>query len=165
MNGRSVTVTTQSLRLWFQNCTVELTALARLNVKDGVHLLWGILALLMFNHVIVVAMMKMGKIAPKDGIEPTSLAFWSSVLTITSPRLPDVVILPTATCIYDVLPKRAVHISRGGRMSMHLQFWKIGESEGHEFESGPPSFKPSSSQTNDFKTDTCCFLTWHSIHY
>ena len=32
--------------------------------------------------------MKMGNIAPEPGIEPTS------VLTITSPRLPDITILP-----------------------------------------------------------------------
>ena len=44
----------------------------------------------------VVVVMKMGNIAPRARIESTSLAFWVSVLTITS-RLPDVSILPMPT--------------------------------------------------------------------
>ena len=37
--------------------------------------------------------MKMGNIVSKVGIEPTSLAFHASVLTISPPRLPDVIML------------------------------------------------------------------------
>ena len=36
----------------------------------------------------VVGEMKMGNIVPKAGFEPTSLAFWASVLIITLLRLP-----------------------------------------------------------------------------
>ena len=32
----------------------------------------------------------------------------------------------------------------------------------HGFESGPRIFEPWSSQTNDFKIDTCCFLARRS---
>ena len=51
----------------------------------------------------------MGNIMPKAGIEATSLAFWASVLTITSPGLPDVTILPTHTFLFGSLPERSVH--------------------------------------------------------
>ena len=40
----------------------------------------------------------MENIAPRVGIEPTSLAFWVSVLTITPPRLTDVTTLQTPAC-------------------------------------------------------------------
>ena len=50
--------------------------------------------------------MKMGNIAPRVGIEPTSLAF--SVLAITPPRLPDVTALPTPTSIRGSLPETSV---------------------------------------------------------
>ena len=36
----------------------------------------------------------MGNIAPRAGIELTSLAFWASVLTISPPRLPAVRMYP-----------------------------------------------------------------------
>ena len=42
----------------------------------------------------IMGVMKMGNIVPRGSIEATSLAFWASVLTIPSPRLPDVIILP-----------------------------------------------------------------------
>ena len=47
----------------------------------------------------VMGVMKMGNIVPTVGIEPTSLAFQASVLTITPPRFPHVTILPTPTCL------------------------------------------------------------------
>ena len=40
------------------------------------------------KECIVVGVMKMGNIVPREGIEPTSLAFRASVLTITTHRLP-----------------------------------------------------------------------------
>ena len=43
--------------------------------------------------------MKMGNTVPSAGIEATSLAFRASVLSITPPRLPDVTMLPTPTCL------------------------------------------------------------------
>ena len=52
--------------------------------------------------------MKMGTISPKVGIEPTSLAFRYSVLTITLPRLPDVTTLPTPIYLRGSLPERSV---------------------------------------------------------
>ena len=50
----------------------------------------------------------MGSAMPRAGIKPTSLAFWASVLTITPPRLPDVITLPTPTylCQCRLLQKR-----------------------------------------------------------
>ena len=56
----------------------------------------------------VKGVMKMGNIVPRTAIKPTSLTFWISVLTITSPRLPDVSMLSTHTCLYDSLPQRSV---------------------------------------------------------
>ena len=47
----------------------------------------------------VMALMKMGSIAPKVGIKSTYLAFWASVVTITPPRFPDVVTLFTPDCL------------------------------------------------------------------
>ena len=44
----------------------------------------------------------------KMGIEPTSLAFKASVLTITLPRLPDVTTLPMPTRLCSTLPDRLV---------------------------------------------------------
>ena len=46
--------------------------------------------------------MKMRNIAPRVGIEPTSLALWGSVPAITLPRLPDVTALPTDVTAGDV---------------------------------------------------------------
>ena len=47
--------------------------------------------------------MKMGNIAPRAGIKPTCLAFWASMLTITPPRLPDVITIPTPNCTMQLL--------------------------------------------------------------
>ena len=51
------------------------------------------------NVVIVAGVMKMGNIVPRVGIEPTTLATWANMITITQPRLPAVPMLPTPTCI------------------------------------------------------------------
>ena len=51
----------------------------------------------------------MGNIVPRAGIESTSLAFQTSVLTITPPRLPDVITIPTNTCLNGSLPERQFH--------------------------------------------------------
>ena len=58
-----------------------------------------------------MGVMKIGNIAPRAGIELTSLAFWASVLTITSPWFHGVTILPIPipTCLYSSLPERSVH--------------------------------------------------------
>ena len=53
----------------------------------------------------VVRVMKMGNIVPRVKIEPISLAFWVSMLTITPPSLPDVTTLPTPTCLKQFLAK------------------------------------------------------------
>ena len=58
------------------------------------------------DYATVVGMEKMGNIEPKVAIESTSLAFQASVLTITSPGLPDVTSLPTPTCLCCSLPER-----------------------------------------------------------
>ena len=42
-------------------------------------------------------MRNVGIIMPRAGIEPASLSFRTSVLTITPPRLPDVTNVPTPT--------------------------------------------------------------------
>ena len=52
--------------------------------------------------------MKIGTSAHRAGIEPMSLAFQASVLSITQPRLPDVTTVPTPTCICGSLPERSV---------------------------------------------------------
>ena len=44
----------------------------------------------------LVGVRKMGKIVPRVGIEPISLALWASVLTITPPRLP---MSPLLSCL------------------------------------------------------------------
>ena len=49
----------------------------------------------------LVGMMKMGNIVARVGIKPTSLALCVSVLIIIPPRLPDITILPTSTCLWD----------------------------------------------------------------
>ena len=62
---------------------------------------------IMVRATSVVNVMKMRNIVPSAGIEPTSLAFQASVLTITPPRLPDVTTLPTATFLHCSLPERS----------------------------------------------------------
>ena len=48
---------------------------------------------------IVVGVMKMGNIVPRTGIEPRSLAFRTSLLTITPPKLVEVTTGPTPMCL------------------------------------------------------------------
>ena len=50
----------------------------------------------------------MGNTAPRAGIEPTSLAFWASVVAITQPRLPDITTIPIPTCLCSPLPEVSV---------------------------------------------------------
>ena len=52
--------------------------------------------------------MKMENIVPRVGTEPITLAFWASVLTIASPRLPDVTILQMPPCLCGSLTERLV---------------------------------------------------------
>ena len=59
------------------------------------------------SYIYVMGVIKMRNIVPRAGIEPTSLAFQASVLTIKSPRLADVTTVATATSIYD-FPERSV---------------------------------------------------------
>ena len=47
--------------------------------------------------------MKTGNIAPRAGIELTSLAFRGSMLTITLPSLLDGITLPMPACLYGLL--------------------------------------------------------------
>ena len=61
-------------------------------------------------YTFVMGVLKMENIVPRGtGIEPTSLAFRASVLTITSHMLPDVPILPTPTCLCDSFPEKSVY--------------------------------------------------------
>ena len=53
----------------------------------------------------------MGNIALRVGIKPEFLAFWDSVLTISPPKLPDIITQPTATCLSGSLPKRTMLLS------------------------------------------------------
>ena len=57
---------------------------------------------------------------------------------------------------------RSERVGWPNEYSAHLPFWEIGESEGHGFESGTRRFETWSSQTKDFKIDTCRFLAWCS---
>ena len=54
----------------------------------------------------VIGVMKMRNIAPRAGIKTTSLAFQAT--TVTSPRLRDITILLTPTCLCGSLPERSV---------------------------------------------------------
>ena len=55
-----------------------------------------------------MGMIKMGYIAPRVGPELTSFAFYTGVTTVTTPRLPDAITLPTPTCLCGSLPERSV---------------------------------------------------------
>ena len=57
----------------------------------------------------VMGLMKMRNIAPRVGIEPTSLAFQANVLTVTQPRLHDDIALTIPTYLCSCLPERTVH--------------------------------------------------------
>ena len=61
----------------------------------------------------VVAVLKMGNVAHRAGIEPTSPAFLASVLTITLPRIPD-------TPPYPCLPPYAAPCLRDQCRLLHL---------------------------------------------
>ena len=50
----------------------------------------------------------MKNIVPRVGIEPKSLGLQASVLTVTPHRLPDIVIVPTLTCLCNTLLERPV---------------------------------------------------------
>ena len=52
--------------------------------------------------------MEIGTIAPRVGIKPTFLLLWATVLTITSPRLPDITMLHTPTCLFGSMPDRSM---------------------------------------------------------
>ena len=54
------------------------------------------------------SVMKMESIVPRAGMESSFLAFWASVLTFTTPRPPDVTMLPTPVCLCWSLPHRPV---------------------------------------------------------
>ena len=58
--------------------------------------------------ITVLGVMKMGNIAPRVGIEPTSLAFRTSVLTISPPMFPHVTTLLMPMCLYGSLAERSV---------------------------------------------------------
>ena len=55
-----------------------------------------------------LGMLPMHLPSPGVGIEPTALAFRTSVLTITPPRIPDVTNLPMPTCVCGSLPEKSV---------------------------------------------------------
>ena len=50
----------------------------------------------------------MGHIVSRARIEPTSIAFWVTVRTITPPRFPDVTILPMPSCLCGSLVDRSM---------------------------------------------------------
>ena len=62
-------------------------------------------------YIFVVGLATMGNIAPRAGIEPTSLAFRVSLLTITPLRLPDVATLFTPNCLCDSSSERPVQFT------------------------------------------------------
>ena len=68
-----------------------------------------------------VRILRMGNIARRVGIEPIPLAFWTSMLTITPHRLPNVITLPTPACICDSLPERQVQTTTM-QMKKHNQY-------------------------------------------
>ena len=59
-------------------------------------------------RIMVIGVMNIGNIAPTAGIEPISLAFQASVLTMAPPRLPDLANLPTRIFLCGSLPERSV---------------------------------------------------------
>ena len=52
----------------------------------------------MYSYINMHFVIKIGTIDPRAGIEAISLAFRTSVLVITLPRLPDVIALSKPTC-------------------------------------------------------------------
>ena len=57
------------------------------------------------HYACVVGMMKMGNTVPRAGLEPTSLTFRASVLPLHHVGFPDVITIPTPTCLYSSLPQ------------------------------------------------------------
>ena len=66
----------------------------------------------------------MENIAPKAGIESTSIAFRASVLSITPPRFLDVTTLPTPTCLCAFLSERSVQTTYIERDWSYNSKWK-----------------------------------------
>ena len=56
-------------------------------------------------------MTKMGNIVPRAELEPIFLACQVGVLTITTPRLPNVITLTASTCLYGSLSDRSVQMT------------------------------------------------------
>ena len=56
----------------------------------------------------VIGVMKMGNIVSRAGIEPTSLAFWASMLLIITRRLPDTITIPMPMGLCSSLLQRSV---------------------------------------------------------
>ena len=51
---------------------------------------------------------KMGNIAPRAGFEARPHTLWASVLTITPPRVPSVIMLTVHSCLCGSLPEKSV---------------------------------------------------------
>ena len=56
----------------------------------------------------VMGVMKMENIVPRVGLKPTSLAFWASVLSFQTCRLPDLTTMHMSSCLCGSLPQRSV---------------------------------------------------------
>ena len=80
-SSRTLIITTVGMVLWLEGQRNDNTS----KFKFASHTSWQI-----ENNNNVIGVVKMGKIVPRAVIEPTSLAFWAGVLTITPPTLPDV---------------------------------------------------------------------------
>ena len=64
---------------------------------------------IMVTATSVMAEMKTGNIGPRMGIEPTSLAFWASVIPSHHVgSLMSLITIPTPTCLCSSLPQRSV---------------------------------------------------------
>ena len=50
--------------------------------------------------------MKMGNTVPRAGLKPTSLAFQASVISLHHVGFPDILTIPTPTCLYSSSPQR-----------------------------------------------------------
>ena len=68
----------------------------------------------------VLCVMKMGNIAPRAEIEPTSLAFRASVLTITPPRIPYVTTLSKPAYLCGSMPERSVQTTTYTCMNVYM---------------------------------------------
>ena len=61
-----------------------------------------------YMYIFVMGVMKMGNFVPRAWIELKSLAFWTSMLTITPHMFPDVTTVPMPTYLCSSLPERLV---------------------------------------------------------